>query len=354
MSPKVPVDGYIHSFSANERNNMKETSHQYMCNVVTTSTDFLFDYEKMCSVSPYFTNYDNHSSGFYIESITFDKNKLHVVGWAFRNELNIEGIEPSEYLLERKLREDVTAIFELEDDLLVGFILQVNCKDGLQFSLSNSEVEVKFEINLTEKPLENEVNESQDISKNNDELLIVGGAPTVRNFKKEIANFKGDIWALNDSIFWLENENIKVNNLVISDQRFIEKNLNKLPNIKCNNFIAADYISFDNLTFIPSSLYRIEIVGRTGISDSKLQAFHGCTVAHLALQLARMLNYRKITTTGVILGFPINYERIDGSRSMPEYVHNVQVENVKAIVQALRDEDIEVLALESESNINYF
>ncbi|MEP0072766.1 MAG: hypothetical protein ABJE79_08680, partial [Marinomonas sp.] len=84
------------------------------------------------------------------------------------------------------------------------------------------------------------------------------------------------------------------------------------------------------------------------------EAYHGCTVANLALQTARLANYKAITLVGVLLHFPTAYERIDGSKTIPEYVHKSQVSNIKRLIQKIREERISLTALEPTSNINFF
>jgi hypothetical protein len=83
-------------------------------------------------------------------------------------------------------------------------------------------------------------------------------------------------------------------------------------------------------------------------------AYHGCTVANFALQVARLSHYKSINTVGILLHFPTVYERIDGSKTMPEYVHDNQIANIRSIVQQIRKDGIVLESLEYNSNINFF
>lgn len=335
---------------------MKKLSVSYQCHVVSNKKNFEFDADKLCNTSPYFDGVDQVKRGMFIESITINEGQLLIVGWVIGDLFSIEGVSKSQTILERTYRQDVNEAFDVLNQPETGFHLLVNLheSDDTSFSIVLNELKVDFTVYANLPNLFESVNNSNDISRNSNDLLIVGGAPSVKTHLNEVLKFKGDIWALNDSIFYLEKEGVQVDKLVIADQRFIEKNIEILPDIMCKSLLAADYLNFYDTLQKDSRIFNVQIVGRNGISDSIKQAFHGCTVAHLALQVARLLRYKRITTAGIILDFPTNYERVDGSKTMPEYVHNAQVLNVMSIVQLMRREGFDIKALEKNSNINFF
>jgi hypothetical protein len=95
-------------------------------------------------------------------------------------------------------------------------------------------------------------------------------------------------------------------------------------------------------------------MGRCGVSEKRGEVYHGCTVANFALQVARLEMYKTINITGVLLHFPTAYERIDGSKTMPEFVHKSQIKSIRETMQQIRRDTLTVRAFEQNSNLNFF
>lgn len=324
--------------------------------ILSEHESFKFDSENMCNTAPYMSVEDDKlQSAIFIERIQFSADSIFIKGWSVGATLTLSKIKENMFLLTRYNRDDVTRELNVESED-AGFTLQINMFKNKNVSINFDKLQIDLELSLGETDdlnLEPECTQSEFISKS-EEVLIVGGAPSIANYLKSIKTFKGEIWALNDAVFWLEENNIEVDKLVIADQRFVEKQADALPRLNCKSLIAADYIDFSILPLYKYNKYSVRILGRDGVSEKLGEAYHGCTVANLALQTARLANYKAITLVGVLLHFPTAYERIDGTKTMPEYVHKSQISNVKRLIQKIREERISLTALEPTSNINFF
>ncbi len=323
--------------------------------VIINENRFIFDHNRFQNKEPYFDNLEKPENGIFIESIFIKDEKLSIRGWSFGEKLEINKIDTSRTIIRREQRPDVKKSFSFIEEENSGFSITVNLKNenvSFQISLGRLNLSIVREKKDNKKPIKSEKNYIPQ--KEKEDLIIVGGAPSVRDHINQIKNFDGEVWALNDSVFWLEDNKLRADKLLAADQRFIQKNINRLKEIKCKNFIFADYIKLKEEHVKEKSVHRVSIIGRDGISDNLGLAFHGCTIAHLALQYARLLSFKNISITGVILDFPVSYERIDGSNTMPEFVHNIQIRNIKNIIQMMRKEDFNIVALEKNSNINFF
>ncbi len=102
---------------------MRDLNQQLKCEVVTNKKEFIFDYSKMCSERPYFTKNGDWSFGFYIESVSIEKEKLHIVGWLYGSSLRIHDVPENQYFIERQHREDVNNAFKLQEAKPAGFAL---------------------------------------------------------------------------------------------------------------------------------------------------------------------------------------------------------------------------------------
>lgn len=318
--------------------------------ILSNKKGFIFDNINMCSKNPYLEKNENSIKlAFYIQNLEVNDNTIFIEGWSHGAPLFISGIPKSDYYLRRFNRDDVSnKLGEISTD--AGFTLQFNLVNNRKINITLGDMEIDIFIDKKKGKIE----ETCEFKPDSDELLIVGGAPSVISYLEKIKEHKGDIWALNDAIFWLEDNKINVNNLLISDQRFVNKQKENLEKINCKSIISADYIDFNSLTNCSFEHFRVKILGRDGVSTKINEAYHGCTVANLALQIARLANYKSISTTGILLHFPTTYERIDGSKTMPEFVHKYQIKNIKKTMQKIRQDRITLNIYENNSNLNFF
>lgn len=324
--------------------------------ILSEDENFKFNSEDMCSTVPYTSFEDGKlQTAIFIERVQFSADSIFIKGWSVGANLKLSEIKESMFLLTRYNRDDVSKELNVESED-AGFTLQINMFNNKNVSIKFDKLKIDLELTLGETVgigLEPERTQPDLLSKS-EEVMIVGGAPTIANYLKAIKKFTGEIWALNDAVFWLEENNIKVDKLIIADQRFVEKQADALLGLSCKSLIAADYIDLSILPSYKCNKYSVRILGRDGVSDKLGEAYHGCTVAGLALQTARLVNPKSITLVGVLLHFPTSYKRIDGTQTMPEYVHKSQIVNMKRLVQKIREEGISLTALEPNSNINFF
>lgn len=191
------------------------------------------------------------------------------------------------------------------------------------------------------------------LSKISDSVLIVGSAPTVERYREVIRNFPGERWALNDAWFWLENNGIDVNAAFITDNRFLQKSRSKIGDACCQNIVVIDRVDLESIRNLKKTVYIFKTLGRDGFSPRYGEIYHGCSVFFTAVQTAFALKYPKIAVCGVLLPPPGRYVRVDGSRSMPEYVHAIQMKNARHIIRNLARFDVSLDVFEPESNLNF-
>jgi hypothetical protein len=323
--------------------------------IISTNKDgFEFDNVNHAMNMPYMVHFENIlASCLYIEHARMAQGMLHIKGWYYGSPLEVIGLEAEQFLLTKSERTDVSTELGLgESD--VGFSLQIVLKNKQTVELKLNEIIISISISIAIDPPLIVSEKKYELKSSSEELLIIGGAPSSIDYLEKIKEHKGDVWALNDAVFWLEKNNIKVDKLIICDQRFVDKLFYKVENIICKHIVAGHYIDFSQFTPDFFYLYRVNILGRDGISTRPEDAYHGCTVANVALQVARFLNYKSIYTVGVLLHFPTQYKRIDGSNTMPEFVFNYQIKNIKKTVQTIRKERICIEAFENNSSINLF
>ena len=319
-------------------------------NISSNKEGFVFDDVNHSMSMPYMEYFEESLSAcLFIEHVTLNQGMLFIKGWSYGGSLETIGLEPELSLLKKSERIDVSSTLNL-DDSEVGFSLQVALINQNIIEVKFNEIIISISINIPS--IFNE--KRHDLYASSEELLIVGGAPSSITYLEKIKQHKGDIWALNDAVFWLESNNVHVDKLIICDQRFVNKLFDNTENLICKEIVAGNYIDFSLFTSDFFSLYRVNILGRDGLSTNSKDAFHGCTVANVALQIARFLNYKSIYTVGVLLNFPTQYKRIDGSNSMPEFVFNYQIKNIKKTIQTIRKERICIEAFENNSSINLF
>lgn len=189
--------------------------------------------------------------------------------------------------------------------------------------------------------------------KTGERVLIVGSAPTTRQFADRIRAFNGEVWALNDALFWLNETNISVDRLFVTDTRFLRKNVKQMPKANFGALVTIDTV--DIVADLPdgTEIFTLKCVGRDGFVTEFGKVFHGCSVLFTALQCAAALRYPNINTCGVLLSCPSLYARIDGTRSLPEYVHDVQIRNARLAMTRLREQGIRFEAFENHSNLNF-
>jgi hypothetical protein len=315
--------------------------------VLINSNELVFDEVNNCTKSPYIKLLDGViTTGINIESIKYNNDMLFIEGWSYGPPLIVANLQEDNYILRRFSREDVSNELGIEpsDE---GFLLQINIEVGQKFRLEINDIHI--DISLFNSIVNTE--RLNVLNSCHDDLLIVGGAPSSKLYLDKIIEHKGEIWALNDAVFWLEGNDIKVDKLVVADQRFIDKKQTQIKSLNCKSIISADYLDLSMISDFNN--FKIKVLGRDGVSEKVGEAYHGCTVANFSLQIARLLKYKAIYTVGVLLHFPTSYERIDGTKSMPEFVHHNQIKNMKKIIQRIRKDRIDINAFEPNSNVNF-
>ncbi|WPC74282.1 motility associated factor glycosyltransferase family protein [Vibrio porteresiae] len=293
------------------------------------------------TLEPLFVN--QNTSGLMIEGARYENDRLILSGWAF-GEVKFSG----EFVLNKINRKDVQDAFSIEE-FDTGFEIAIDKIDMEDFSIKVCE-----SIHNLYFPSESKIEpiDFLNFSKSRD-LLIIGGAPTVEENVDYIKSFEGEIWALNDSIFFLENNEIYPDKLIFTDKRFIRKNIVNLGKIKCTDFFCNDLSIDMSLKYLGKNIQYFQIAGRDGFCTSGVRLFHGCSVFNAALQLAYRGRYSSVTSVGVLLNSPKSYSRIDGTRSMPEYVHKSQVYNLTQCKKMLTSIGCKVKGLEFNSTINF-
>lgn len=186
-----------------------------------------------------------------------------------------------------------------------------------------------------------------------DDVLIIGSAHTVEEHEAQVRAFRGEIWALNDAVFWLNKKKVHVDRLFVTDSRFVMKKRDTLSQAQFGQIVTIDTVDWAPTDVSKDRITTLHSLGRDGFSRNFGAVFHGCSVVFTALQCAAALHYSAVTTCGVILSPPITYKRIDGTQSLPEYVHNVQISNARRAMKHLREAKITFESLESASNLNF-
>lgn len=246
-------------------------------------------------------------------------------------------------------RLDVKDLFNLDDDFQ-GISLTFNSLNNsiIKFSICN--VEYSLVVQGGGDKTGHEIN---SFSEENESLLIIGGAPTVKEYINNIKSFKGDVWALNDAVFFLESNGIIPNKLICTDNRFIKKNESLLGFLKCKEMITTEGIFNNNEVDFKGCIKTVKVTSRDGFSTSPGTIYHGCSVFNAALQIAYWGYYKDISTIGVLLNNPKGYTRVDSTKTMPEYVHKIQIYNLKQAKEKLSKIGVDVHAIEFNSSINY-
>lgn len=184
-------------------------------------------------------------------------------------------------------------------------------------------------------------------------VTIVGSSETVRHFVHTLRETDGDIWALNDALFWLEEEKISTNALFVNDARFLVKSGDRIHKSEVNEIVVLDKIDKSLTANFGSRLITLKTLGRDGVSLDAGSVYHGCTVFHSALQCALASRYRSINIFGVVMPPPTKYRRVDGSETLPEYVHAVQLANIHLGLAAARQRYVKVNIADPHSNLNF-
>lgn len=186
-----------------------------------------------------------------------------------------------------------------------------------------------------------------------DDVLIIGSAHTVEEHEAQIRAFRGELWALNDAVFWLNKKKVHVDRLFVTDSRFVIKRKGTLSQAKFGHIVTIDRVDWASTDVSKDRITTLHSLGRDGFSREFGAVFHGCSVFFTALQCVASLHYAAVTTCGVLLSTPVAYKRIDGTRSLPEYVHNVQIANARSAMKRLRESRISFKCLEATSNLNF-
>lgn len=184
-------------------------------------------------------------------------------------------------------------------------------------------------------------------------VMIVGSAPTIIAEKDRIASFKGDLWALNDALFWLEENGFAPDRLFVNDSRFIRKSLTALRRSPVPSIVMLDRVDTGVVPELGGKITVLETLGRDGFSNDLGRVFHGCSVFASALQCAAAMGYRAVSVVGVVFPLPSAYARIDGRATLPEFVHDKQLHNMQRAMGYFRSKGIPVDVAEKTSNLNF-
>ena len=187
----------------------------------------------------------------------------------------------------------------------------------------------------------------------NDAVLIVGSAPSVKDHLSDVAAFKGDVWALNDAYFWLLENEIKPEVLFINDTRFVRKRAADLNLLEDPSIVTLHTVDTSEIDAQHPEISRLQVLGRDGFSEELGSVYHGCSVFTTALQCAVASGRTRIHIVGVMLPPPMLYSRIDGSVQLPEYVHTHQIRSVRLGMETLRRPTIDYKIYEASSNLQF-
>jgi hypothetical protein len=219
--------------------------------VSSNNAAFAFDDINMCSNNPYVVYKESELlTAIFIEHIRFNNEMLFIEGWAYGFPLTVNNLQDDDYIIKRFKRDDVSEELDISS-YDAGFTIQLNITNYQIVNISHGDINI--DILIKNRIVENKEPIS-GLKPGSDELLIVGGAPSIALHIDEIKAHKGDVWALNDAVFWLNDNNISVDRLVVADQRFIDKQHHRLALLKRSAVIAADYINF---SLLPDSLFNI-------------------------------------------------------------------------------------------------
>jgi hypothetical protein len=181
-------------------------------------------------------------------------------------------------------------------------------------------------------------------------VLITGSAPTLKDHADAIAAWDGEIWALNDSIFWLNERSIHPDCLFVTDPRFMVLRARQLESAHFGRLVTTDKV---RLPDIKAPVTVLEVLGRNGFSTNWGKVYHGCSVLFPALQCAFSLGYPHVSTCGILLSPPGLYSRIDGSIHMPEYVFRDQIQNARRARRIFHNDGIALDCFETTSNLRF-
>lgn len=305
--------------------------------------------------APVFIEGDNQVI-FCVEGVDFANKDSHLIveGWSSfeMHEHCFEGIAGLN--INNVNRADV---FESIGRKAFGFKIIIDiCQLDAEIDFTDV-ISIKVTCNLAAEDVVNNIHKvgpALTTFEDNQSILIVGSAPSIEKYKASIIEFNGQIWALNDAVFWLESNFIKVDVLVATDNRFFKKNLDKLQSLNCKKLVSIDTALNVDLPQCGLDIYVCHTIGRLGYSHELGRVYHGCSVLFTAIQVASSLGCTDFCTVGVMLNIPHSYERIDGTKVLPEYVIDTQLQMLRLVCNELRDINCTIHALEPTSNVNFY
>jgi hypothetical protein len=183
---------------------------------------------------------------------------------------------------------------------------------------------------------------------------IVGAADGL-----ELSQLTGlqNIFALNSAYFHLVGKNIQPCALITGDQRYIAS-LGSEKKSTVNRIITfTDTARWtgQNLNLEDANIERYRCLGRDGFStDIKKGFYHGCSSFFFAVQYLVAIGHQKIRTVGVNFPPPEMYSRINGTSGHPEFVYDVQLRNLAALKDFIRETNTTIECTDKNSNLNIF
>lgn len=184
-------------------------------------------------------------------------------------------------------------------------------------------------------------------------VLIVGSAPSVSEHSDYIRSFKGEVWALNDALFWLIDHEIQPDIFFCTDGRFIREKFDALSKTSRLKMVSISSVDIPEQIAKTHDITILPVEGRDGFSTEWGYVYHGCSVFFTALHCAVALRYKRIQSVGILLSPPGTYRRVDGSVRMPEYVHHIQMRNAILAMSAIRQLGLHFEPLEATSNLAF-
>lgn len=205
----------------------------------------------------------------------------------------------------------------------------------------------------TKAPIELPMTAGLGLDRQANSVLIVGSAPSVADHVDRIRAFEGDVWALNDALFWMEDHDIQADALFVNDGRFLKKREDDLKRFTDLRVVSLQTVDTTPIAQMNGHVSRLKVMGRVGFDDTPGQVYHGCSVFITAIQCAAALKYRSIDIAGVMFPPPMHYARVDNTKTLPEYVYPYQIASTQLAMRALRQRAVRVETYEPNSNLMF-
>ena len=166
-----------------------------------------------------------------------------------------------------------------------------------------------------------------------------------------------DVYAINSAYFYLEHHKVAPLALITGDRRFIIRaGSEKMGGVsKVVTFYDRSEAKNRSIVDMCRLVDMYNCLGRDGFSsDAAAGFYHGCSSFFLAIQYLISTGYKKIHTLGIKFPPPELYTRLNGISGHPEFVYNIQLENLAKMKRFLIDTNTEINCLDTDSNLKIF